>query len=145
MSNDVRRPKQYEEMLKKLCQDEQKIFSTYKEAMVFAACLGFSENKRVPFDKSSEPIRLDIFRGDHDEAILQCIALADTRDPTIMGNARQDERLRIFEEYACGGLEILEAEVYRAPGNWDQQLLGLVVKQAKQNSSILDDITDAFV
>ena len=145
MSNDVRRPKQYEEMLRKLCQDDNRIFSTYKEAMVFAACLGFSENKRVSFDKSSEPIRLDIFRGDYDEAILQCIGLVDTRDPTIMGDARQDERLRIFEEYACGGLAILETEVYRAAGDWDQQLLRLVVKQAKQGSSILDDITDAFV
>lgn len=145
MSNDVRRPKQYEEMLKKLCQDENRIFSTYKEAMVFAACLGFSENKRVPFDKSSEPIRLDIFRGEYDEAILQCIGLADTHDPTIMGNAHQDDRLKIFEEYACAGLEILEAEVYRAPGDWDQQLLRLVVKQAKQNDSILDDITEAFI
>lgn len=144
MSNDVRRPKQYEEMLKKLCQDEHRIFATYKEAMVFAACLGFQEGKRVPFDKSSEPIRLDVFRGDYDEAIMRCIGLVETRDPTIMGAARHAECLRIFEEYACGGLEILDAEVYQAPAEWDQHLLRLVVKQAKTDNSVLDDITQAF-
>lgn len=144
MSNDVRRPKQFEEMLKKLCQDENRIFATYKEAMVFAACLGFQEGRRVAFDKTSEPIRLDIFRGDYDETILRCIGLVETRDPNIMGAARQEECLRIFEEYACGGLEILEAEVYHAPGEWDQHLLRLVVKQARTDNSVLEDITQAF-
>jgi dnd system-associated protein 4 len=144
MPNDVRRPRQFEEMLKKLCQDEHRIFATYKEAIVFAACLGFNEGRRVAFDKTSEPIRLDIFRGDYDEAIMRCIGLAETRDPNIMGSARQDECLRIFEEYACGGLEILEADVYRAPGGWDQHLLSLVVKQNKTENSVLDDITQAF-
>lgn len=145
MANDVRRPKQYEEMLTKLCQGERRVFGTFKEAIVFAACLGFQEGKRKAFDKSSEPIGLEVFRGEYDEAIMRCIGLAETRDPTIMGVARQGERLRIFEEYACGGLEILEAEVYQAPGDWEQHLLALVVKQAGGDNSVLDDITNAFL
>jgi dnd system-associated protein 4 len=144
MTNDVRRPKQYEEMLKKLCQGERRVFATFKEALVFAACLGFQEGKRVAFDKSSEPVGLDVFRADYDQAIIRCIGLVETRDPNIMGAARQDECVRIFEEYACGGLAILEAEVYQAPGEWDQHLLRLVVKQTRTDSSVLDDITQAF-
>jgi dnd system-associated protein 4 len=144
MANDVRRPKQFEEMLKKLCQDQERIFATYKEAIVFAACLGFQEGRRVAFDKTSESVRLEVFHGDYDLAIMRCIGLAETRDPTIMGTARQAECLRIFEEYACGGMAILEAEVYNAPGEWDQHLLRLVVKQAKTDNSVLDDITQAF-
>lgn len=145
MANDVRRPKQYEEMLKKLCQGERRIFATFKEALVFAACLGFQEGRRVAFDKSAEPVGLEVFHAEYDEAIMRCIGLVETGDPTIMGIARQGERLRIFEEYACGGLEILEAEVYQAPGEWEQHMLALVVKQAKDDNSVLDDITDAFL
>jgi dnd system-associated protein 4 len=144
MANDVRRPKQYEEMLKKLCQGERRVFTTFKEALVFAACLGFQEGRRVAFDKSSEPVGLEVFRAEYDEAIIRCIGLVETGDPTIMGVTRQGERLRIFEEYACGGLEILDTEVYQAPGEWEQHLLALVVKQARDDHSVLDDITDAF-
>jgi dnd system-associated protein 4 len=144
MPNDVRRPKQYEEMLKKLCQGERRIFATFKEALVFSACLGFQEGRRVAFDKSSEPVAIEIFHAEFDEAIIRCIGLVETGDPTIMGVARHGECVRIFEEYACGGLEILEAEVYQAPGEWEQHLLALVAKQNKSDNSVLDDITQAF-
>ena len=45
MVNDVKRPKKYENMLFDLChkdKDKNKnIFSSYKDALVFAACLGY--------------------------------------------------------------------------------------------------------
>ena len=41
MSNDVRRPKEYEDMLYTLCQSDKKIFLSYKDALVFSACLGY--------------------------------------------------------------------------------------------------------
>jgi dnd system-associated protein 4 len=144
MSSDIRRPKQFEEMLRKLCQEDNKIFLTYKDALVFAACLGFHREKRQPFDRSSEPVSSHIFRGDYDAAIFNCIGLAVTKDPHIMGTEQESERVRIFEEYACGGLEIIEDEIYKGAGNWDQLLLSMVASQAKPESSILDDITQAF-
>lgn len=144
MAGDVRRPKQYEEMLKKLCQEDKKIFLTYKDALVFAACLGYHRERRVAFDRSSEPVAMHIFRGEYDAAIFNCIGLAETKDPAIMGTSREAEKIRIFEEYACGGLEIIETEIYNAAGAWDQLLLSMIVKQAKGEGSILDDITSAF-
>jgi dnd system-associated protein 4 len=144
MSSDIRRPKQYEDMLKKLCQEEHKIFLTYKDALVFAACLGFHEGRRVSFDKSSEPVALHIFKGEFDSAIFNCLGLAVTNDPSIMGANKDAEKIQIFEEYACGGLEIIEAEVFNGAGAWDQLFLSLVAKQAKSDASVLDDITQAF-
>jgi dnd system-associated protein 4 len=144
MSVDVRRPRQYEEMLKKLCQEDGRIFTTYKDALVFAACLGFERQRRVSFDKDSDRVRMEVFRGEYDAAIFHCIGIAHTLDPTIMGSAREAERIKIFEEYACGGLEIIDAEVYAASGQWEQTLLAMVVKQAKGEVSVLDDITSAF-
>lgn len=144
MSGDVRRPKQFEEMLKKICQDEKRIFLTYKDALVFSACLGFHYSRRVSFEKSSEPVSTHIFRGDYDAAIFNCIGVAATKDPAIMGANREAERIKIFEEYACGGLEIIDAEVYKAAGSWDQLILAMVVKHVKPEESVLDDITNAF-
>lgn len=144
MASDIRRPRQFEEMLKKLCQEDNRIFLTYKDALVFAACLGFSRGKRRAFEKSSEPVGLHIFKGDYDAAIFNCIGLSETNDPHIMGSDRESERIRMFEEYACGGLEILEDEIYKRAGAWDQLMLSLVASQAKPDSSVLDDITQAF-
>jgi dnd system-associated protein 4 len=145
MSGDVRRPKQFEEMLKKICQDEKRIFLTYKDALVFAACLGFYREKRVSFDKSSEPVSMHIFRGEYDAAIFNCMGVAATKDPAIMGMPREAERIKIFEEYACGGLEIIDAEVYKGTGSWDQLLLAMVADHLKPEESVLDDITSAFL
>ena len=144
MSSDIRRPKQFEEMLKKLCQEENKIFLTYKDALIFSACLGYSRGKRQVFDKTSEPVGLHIFKGDYDAAIFNCIGLSVTGDPHIMGSDRESERIRIFEEYACGGLQIVEDEIYKGAGTWDQLMLALVASQAKPETSVLDDITQAF-
>lgn len=144
MSNDIRRPKQFEDMLKKLCQEENRIFLTYKDALVFSACLGFSRNQRQTFEKTSEPVGLHIFKGDYDAAIFNCIGLSVTGDPHIMGSEREAERIRIFEEFACAGLQIIEEEIYKGAGTWDQLLLSLVASQAKPETSVLDDITQAF-
>lgn len=144
MSSDIRRPKQFEEMLRKLCQEESKIFLTYKDALVFSACLGYSRGKRQEFERSSEPVGFHIFKGDYDAAIFNCIGLSVTGDPHIMGADRESERIRIFEEYACAGLEIIEEEIYKGAGAWDQLLLTLVASQAKPETSVLDDITHAF-
>ena len=144
MSSDIRRPKQFEDMLKKLCQEENRIFLTYKDALVFSACLGFSRNQRQAFEKTSEPVGLHIFKGDYDAAILNCIGLSVTGDPHIMGSEREAERIRLFEEFACAGLQIIEEEIYKGAGTWDQLLLSLVASQAKPETSVLDDITQAF-
>lgn len=144
MSSDIRRPKQFEEMLRKLCQEDNKIFLTYKDALVFAACLGFHRNKRQPFEKSSEPVSYHIFRGEYDAAIFNSIGLVVEKDPHIMGVDFESKRIRIFEEYACGGLEVIEDEIYKGAGNWEQLLLSMVARQAKPESSVLDDITQAF-
>jgi len=144
MANDVRRPKQYEEMLKALCQEDNKVFNTYKDALVFAACLGYQQSKKVEFDKTSEPVGLHIFKGEYDFPIMNCIGLVVTKDPNIMGDNQEDEKIRIFEEYACGGLEIIENRVYKAAGSWEQLIVELVVANDKKPESLIDDITNVF-
>ncbi|MEQ9450499.1 MAG: DNA phosphorothioation-associated protein 4 [Pseudomonadales bacterium] len=142
MSNDVRRPKEHEEMLSALCQSDRKVFNSYKDALVFAACLGQMRHEKRAFDKSSEPVGIHIFRGEFDLSIMQCIALAENKDPATMADAKEESRIRLFEEYACGGLDIINREIYESPEDWDVALERLMLEAMGGGTrTILEDIT----
>ena len=137
MADRVRRPAEHEEMLTEL--RDRGIFKTYKDALVFAACLGFKRGRRVAFTKSGEPIDLQVFRGEFDETVLNGLAVAERGEPSAMRRDAEEEKIRIFEEYACGGLEIIRHAIH-APGlEWEEGLIGLIT-QEQGAEKILTDI-----
>ena len=82
--------------------------------LLFAAALGFRNERRVPFTVASgDPIRYDTLTAPmFSEALVNMIAAnVVTDDPEIMDAARVEERAKIFEEYANGGLEYLQEQV----------------------------------
>jgi len=117
----VRRPKDKEKLLTRLV--DEKVFETYRDALAFAAALGYSKNTREAFDQTSEPIAWSVFSGAGHEALVNLISVVHTNDFDILGAERFDERLVIFEEYANGGLRILEELLGRA----DRQSLDVVL------------------
>jgi len=138
MADRVRRPEIYEEMLDEL--RNKGVFKTYKDALMFAACLGYDREKRIEFSKSSEPVNLQIFSGEFNHTILNMLAVAETLDPACMGRDKEDEKVRIFEEYACGGLEILKNEFWDSKADWELGLMTLIM-QEEDSEKILMDIT----
>lgn len=140
MSSDVRRPKEFEEMLVDLCQSEKRIFLSYKDALVFSACLGFFSGERRSFEKSSEPVKMHIFKGQYDEAIFNCIGIIETNDQNILSYKEEEEKIKLFEEYAAAGLDILKKKVYEAPLEWEQALLDLVTENLETDHKILEGI-----
>jgi dnd system-associated protein 4 len=89
-------------------------FSTYRDILLFAAAVGFRQQRRVPFTASSgDPIRSDVLLapGFSDTLVNMIAANVVTDDPEIMDDTRLDERFRIFEEYANGGLEYIQEQV----------------------------------
>ncbi len=140
---DIHRSKEYEQMFTDMCMSKEgkQIFLSYKDMLVFAACLGYSQGKKIPFDSSSEPVGMHIFKGEFDEAVFNCIGLAETEDPTIMGEQKEKERAKIFEEYACGGLDIIKHRIRDSPNDWETALVALILEQYTSKKSILDDIT----
>lgn len=117
-------------------------FQTYADVLVFAAALGAKHKKRVPLGEISrkEPgsIDLDIFvsRG-HDRAI-NLLAIAETKDPQILSPFNPDseqKRIQIFEEYANGGLEILQEELRGAVDYTERILLLLITEREKPKQS----------
>ena len=143
MSKDsVRRPKIHEDMLYDLCQSDKKVFRSYKDALVFAACLGFVNETKKEFNESSkDPIKMHIFDDQFDQAVINCIGLSETENTKILGDELGNERVQIFEEYTASGLDMIHARVYSSPKDWDISLLELMNEYTEHTPKILDDIT----
>jgi dnd system-associated protein 4 len=107
----VRRPQAYEELMQKMRNDSG--FSTYRDILLFAAGLGVTQQRRLPFDSSAEPIRYDTLADPpFAEALINMIAaLEHPNDANVMSMERLAERVRAFEEYANGGLEYLQEQM----------------------------------
>jgi dnd system-associated protein 4 len=108
-------------------------FPTYRDILLFAAAVGFRMDRRVAFSASSgDPIRYETLLAPafSDTLINMISAGVVADDPEIMDATRIEERIKIFEEYANGGLEYLQEQV-----NTRHQPVDLVV---------LDLVTEAF-
>ena len=139
MAGRVRRPAEFDDILQEL--KEKGIFPTFKDAMVFAAGLGYRRGNRKSFNKSSEPIRIDEFYGDYDRTIMNVLAVEETEDPNMIAPSLEEERIKIFEEYANGGLDILNREIREGQQDWRSGLVSLVQREEEEHT-ILDDITE---
>ncbi|WP_111535618.1 DNA phosphorothioation-associated protein 4 [Palleronia aestuarii] len=139
MAARVRRPAEFDDMLNEL--RDTGVFPTFKDAMVFAATLGYRRGNRKEFKKSSEPIDLDVFRGDFDRTIMSILAIEEMDNPKMIAPSNETARVLCFEEYANGGLEILKREIWDGKQDWREGLLSLIQREEEEHT-MLDDITE---
>ena len=141
MVDRVRKPAKHPDTLSYL-KDELGVFASVKDAMVFAAALGLSRKKSVAFDKSSEPIPLSVFRGEYDEAFMNVLALFEHQDSGYLelGGDKFDAKIKLFEEYACGGLDIIKSTIID-PGLDAQSAIIRLILDEQAEHTIIDDIT----
>lgn len=114
-------------------------FQTYADVIVFAAALGAKRKKRVTLaeisKKEPSPIGMEIFVSRGYELVIKLLAIAETKNTTILSPADADSeesRIHIFEEYANGGLEILQEEMRGAVDYTERLLLMLISEREKQ-------------
>lgn len=136
MADRIRRPAQFEDFLSNLKKND--FFDSFKDVLVFAACLGFSREKRVSFSRSSEPIHMTTFSGEFDLMVMDMLSIKETGEPKMMADSNADERIKIFEEYACGGLEIMKHELGQS-GQFEEDLISMIFNE---ENSILEEISD---
>jgi dnd system-associated protein 4 len=93
-------------------------FKTFADVIVFAATLGVKYKKRVPFQEVSKrepsPIRLEVFAVSGYDILIKLLGITETKDIQILSPYEEEfekQRNEIFEEYANGGLEILQIEL----------------------------------
>ncbi len=112
-------------------------FQTYVDVMVFAAALGAKRKKRVPLveiARDLDPIRRDYFDNNRSELLINLLAISETQDQKILADddKSDEQRIKIFEEYANGGLEILQEELRGAVDYSERIILILSSEREKQ-------------
>ncbi len=112
---NIHRSKKHEAMVQRLCMEKEggmtkQLFPTIREFMCFCALLGYALSRRRELDKSYGPHEdiagAQFDRGDSEDIVFM-IALADSRDTDILRLGREADAVAIFEEYAFGGMEIV--------------------------------------
>jgi dnd system-associated protein 4 len=130
MIRRVRRPVQHEQLIKRLASDEGP-FSTLAEVLTFAAGLGYAEGRREEFSGSGDQIDFDVFQRLGVEGFIEMLAAAVHEDVGILSRERADERLTVFEEFANGGLEVLQSRLAQSKADLDS-LLSIVLERESE-------------
>jgi dnd system-associated protein 4 len=125
---DVRRCQEFDDLYNKLGSREYKwptghrpegapVFGTIRDLLCFAAFLGFHLGRREPLEgHQTEVIPEEVFSKNEDA--LECVrmvALAEFKDQSIFEEERVDEMVQIFEEYAHGGMRVVQRYVLDLP------------------------------
>lgn len=104
-------------------------FQTFADVIVFAAALGAKHKKRVPLGEISKrepsPIPQEQFIVRGYDIVINLLAINETKDINILSfNESNNSEVRncIFEEYANGGLEILQIE-FRGAVDYSERIL----------------------
>lgn len=113
-------------------------FQTYVDVMLFAAALGAKRKKRVPlveFARDLDPIRRDYFDNNRCELVINLLAISETQEQNILADDEKadEHRIKIFEEYANGGLEILQDELRGAVDYSERIILILSAERIQQH------------
>ncbi|MDB9317080.1 MULTISPECIES: DNA phosphorothioation-associated protein 4 [Cyanophyceae] len=143
-ANRIRVAKDKAELVKQLLasKDTTGPFQTYVEVMVFAAALGVKNKKRVPLGEFTKrepsPIPQENFASLGHDLIIKLLGITETKDIQILSSREEeyeDQRTQIFEEYANGGLEILQNELRGAVDYSERLLLVLISEKDAQEQS----------
>ena len=132
--NRIRVAKDKAELVKSLIAsaDNNSPFQYYADVILFAAVLGIKQNLRLPLGEISkkEPgsINIEIFIARGYDPVMKLIAIAATENINVISPDRADfeqQRIQIFEEYANGGLDLLDRELCGAVDYTERILLML--------------------
>jgi len=87
-----------------------------REAMCFAATLGFQVGNRIPLSGKTAEIRSGTFESEeHAITLIWALAVAETQGTEILRPEHQAEMVKIFEEYANGGLSEIRRWLKETP------------------------------
>lgn len=111
---DIRRPDAAEPLVERLTKQqisgtETPIFPTIMELLIFCAGVGLVADKKRPVSSSGKAVPYRIFETNQKEGYIYLVALAATKDASLLSGDKDDEVAKIFEEYAAGGLEEVES------------------------------------
>ena len=144
----IRRSEEFENLVQKLGNTEhpvtkKSLFPTIRDVICFAGILGFEHDPRKPLSSNTNEVDARIWSNSQQALdLVYLIALASEKDGEILREENEDKMVQIFEEYAQGGLEIVESWMKQSPfdQNGDQALL-----VAFKAHGFLDQSTDSEI
>jgi dnd system-associated protein 4 len=89
-------------------------FALIADVLVFAAAFGLKRSRRVRLSEPlAEPIRQSVFERQGYDTMMNLVALHADPRPDILADSDEAvvARAQTFEEYANGGLELLQDEL----------------------------------
>jgi dnd system-associated protein 4 len=112
----VQRATDKEDLIKAITQAPQAPFKEIWRLMVFAALLGYRENRKEPLAEVDTGKGIDERYFANSTAwpgLLYLMALAETERPEVLSGEPEEEECRVatFEQYANGGLSILKEQL----------------------------------
>ena len=142
--NRVRVPKQHQEFIQKLIDNDEGTgpFRTQADVLAFAAAIGAQYAQVEPFGEHNEPIRQEVFDRAGYDTLINLLAIHNSEDPIVLANTKEKEgeRITIFENYANGGLNWLKKELTGHVDYTDGLLLILKKERSKSDSDDPNDI-----
>jgi dnd system-associated protein 4 len=133
----VRRDIKHEPLVRQLAETvnpatKRSLFPTMRELLCFAAALGFQMNRRIELGETTAEVDGRVFDNlDSAVDMIYLVGLAGTGDVAILQPDREEDLIEVFEEYANGGLQILD-EWLRAQGGdvyGDQAILAALRRE----------------
>lgn len=135
-SPNINRSRTHEDVVQRLAAlplpgTDRRLFPTIRELLCFAALLGFSEQRRLPLDRSQgvEDVSYQQFERGDAENLIYLIALAEEENPNILREGEEVHCAEIFEEYANGGLTIIKDHLLRAGGEYPDRALMAMLRE----------------
>jgi len=139
----VQRDATKEEFIQQLCDSKTGQFSEIWRLLLFAAFLGKARGKREPLKQvdGSKSFPASYFSASPVwPGIIHLLALTEGRNPDCLKAENWDESLRVFEEYANGGIYIL-SEQYGGSGDLSQ-IVSTLFKESTRDVAQLSNISN---
>lgn len=136
MEHGFKKPEAYEKYYQYLIK-EAKIFSTLKDIFMLSLVIGFRNKTRLPFSKSGgDAIKGHIF-SEEDANIMDIIAIETYKDLNILLSENQEEKYKMIEEFAHGGIKYIVENVFIGDEITNaNRFLEFVCQYSPENSNI---------
>lgn len=112
-------------------------FETKASAVLFAAAVGFHHGRREPLTTPGEGIRLEYFG--EDVKFIDMVAAADPQNDLglrILLRENYRQRTEIFEEYAHGGLLLIQERCFKGQMDILEGLMALIENRDEDDSPL---------
>lgn len=138
----IQRASDKEEIIKSLMSDQVGVFKEIWKLLLFAAQVGVKNNTRTPLKAADPGKGIDQSTFGNCPAwpgVLYLMTLAETQKSESLSGSQdaEDERVAVFQEYANGGLAILQEFFTGRPIDLDG-LLAFIETQKEEPTGKLD-------